>query len=88
MSNELIDLGIEKYLKRQRLNDFKGWVIVFVLIIFTSAYIHNKEIEINNRNLIKFKEDFTIQLLNKNKMFMDSLIRFAESKTIEKNIIK
>jgi hypothetical protein len=88
MSNELIDLGIEKYLKRQRLNDFKGWVIVFVLIIFTSAYIHNKEIEINNRNLIKFKEDFTIQLLNKNKMFMDSLIRFAESNKIEKNIIK
>jgi hypothetical protein len=88
MSNELIDLGIEKYLKRQRLNDFKGWVIVFVLIIFTSAYIHNKEIEINNRNLIKFKEDFTIQLLNKNKMFMDSLIRFSEENGIEKNIIK
>ena len=33
MSNELIDLGIEKYLKRQRLNDFKGWVVVFVLIV-------------------------------------------------------
>lgn len=88
MSNELIDLGIEKYLKRQRLNDFKGWVVVFVLIIFTSAYIHNKEIEINNKNLIKFKEQFTVQLLNKNKMFMDSLIRFAESNKIENNIIK
>lgn len=88
MSNELIDLGIEKYLKKQRLNDFKGWVIVIVLLIFTSAYIHNKEIEINNRNLIKFKEDFTIKLLNRNKMFMDSLIRFAESNTIDKNIIK
>jgi hypothetical protein len=88
MSNELIDLGIEKYLKRQRLNDFKGWVVVFVLIVFTSAYIHNKEIEINNKNLIKFKEQFTVQLLNKNKMFIDSLIRFAESNTIEKNIIK
>ena len=88
MSNELIDLGIEKYLKRQRLNDFKGWVVVFVLIVFTSAYIHNKEIEINNKNLIKFKEQFTVQLLNKNKMFMDSLIRFAEDNTIEKNIIK
>ena len=88
MSNELIDLGIEKYLKKQRLNDFKGWVIVIVLLIFTSAYIHNKEIEINNRNLIKFKEDFTIKLLNRNKMFMDSLIRFAESNKIENNIIK
>ena len=88
MSNELIDLGIEKYLKRQRLNDFKGWVIVIVLLIFTSAYIHNKEIEINNKNLIKFKEDFTIKLLNRNKMFMDSLIRFAEDNKIENNIIK
>tara|TARA_R110000868_G_scaffold36781_3_gene130233 strand:- start:1046 stop:1312 length:267 start_codon:yes stop_codon:yes gene_type:complete len=88
MSNQLIDLGIEKYLKRQRLNDFKGWVIVIVLLIFTSAYIHNKEIEINNKNLIKFKEDFTIKLLNRNKMFMDSLIRFAEDNKIENNIIK
>lgn len=88
MSKELIDIGIEKYLKRQRLNDFKGWVIVIVLLIFTSAYIHNKEIEINNKNLIKFKEEFTIKLLNRNKIFMDSLIRYSEENGIEKNIIK
>ena len=88
MSNQLIDLGIEKYLKRQRLNDFKGWVIVFILILLTNAYIFNKQAEQYDIKLSKYKSDYSLMIMKKNSVFMDSLIRFAESNTIEKNIIK
>ena len=88
MNKELIDIGVEKYIKLQRHNDFKSWMVIIILLIIIEVFMLNKQTEMYNKKLNKFKMDYALMVAKKDKMFMDSLIRFADDNVIEKNIIK
>jgi predicted ATP-grasp superfamily ATP-dependent carboligase len=88
MKKKVIDVGVENYIEIQRHKDFRSWILIIIMLIVAQIYMLNKQTEEYNEKLLKFKMDYALLIAKKDKMFMDSLIRFADDNVIEKNIIK
>ena len=88
MKKELIDVGVENYIEIQRHKDFRSWILIIIILIVGQIYMMNKQVEDYDAKLYKFKMDYALMVAKKDRVFMDSLIRFAENNSIEKNIIK
>ena len=88
MKKKVIDVGVENYIEIQRHKDFRSWILIIIILIVGQIYMMNKQVEDYDAKLYKFKMDYALIVAKKDRVFMDSLIRFAENNSIEKNIIK